>query len=57
MKIKFLIILTYILVFFNSNSLSKENENILKVGLLAPLSGDYKELGEVSFIFITTGAG
>ena len=46
MKIKILIILTYILFFFNSNTLSKENENVLKVGLLAPLSGDYKELGE-----------
>ena len=46
MKIKILIIVTYILFFFNSNTLSKENENVLKVGLLAPLSGDYKELGE-----------
>ena len=45
MKIKFLIILTYIIVFFNSNSLSEENKNILKVGLLAPLTGDYKDLG------------
>ena len=45
MKIKFFIILTYIIVFFNSNSLSEENKNILKVGLLAPLTGDYKDLG------------
>ena len=45
MKNKFISILTYILIFFNSNLLSAENNNILKVGLLAPLSGEYKELG------------
>ena len=45
MKNKFISILTYILIFFNSNLLSTENNNILKVGLLAPLSGEYKELG------------
>ena len=45
MKNKFIIIITYILIFFNSNLLSNENNNILKVGLLAPLSGEYKELG------------
>ncbi len=46
MKKKFVIIITYILIFFNSNALSNENNNILKIGLLAPLSGEYKELGE-----------
>ena len=45
MKKKFISILIYILIFFNSNLLSKENNNILKVGLLAPLSGVYSELG------------
>ena len=45
MKNKFISILTYILIFFNSNLLGNENNNILKVGLLAPLSGEYKELG------------
>ena len=45
MKNKFISILTYILIFFNSNLLSNENNNILKVGLLAPLSGEYRELG------------
>ena len=45
MKNKFISIITYILIFFNSNLLSNENNNILKVGLLAPLSGEYKELG------------
>ncbi len=46
MKNKFLIILTYILIFFNSNLLCNDNKNILKVGLLAPFSGEYKELGD-----------
>ena len=45
MKNTFIIIITYILIFFNSNIASSENNNNLKVGLLAPLSGDYKELG------------
>tara|TARA_Y100000389_G_scaffold196063_1_gene228366 strand:+ start:2669 stop:3823 length:1155 start_codon:yes stop_codon:yes gene_type:complete len=46
MKNKFILIVTYIIFFFNSNVLSEENDNTLKVGLLAPLSGEYKELGE-----------
>ncbi len=46
MKNKFITLLAYILIFFNSNLLSDENNNILKVGLLAPLSGEYKQLGE-----------
>ncbi len=46
MKNKFFIILTYILIFFNSNLLCNDNKNILKVGLLAPFSGEYKELGD-----------
>ena len=45
MKNTLFIILTYILIFFNSNLISKENNNVLKVGLLAPLSGEYKNLG------------
>ena len=45
MKYKFLIILTYILIFSNSILLSNEDNNELKVGLLAPLSGEYKNLG------------
>tara|TARA_B100001248_G_scaffold262529_1_gene259168 strand:- start:1097 stop:2251 length:1155 start_codon:yes stop_codon:yes gene_type:complete len=39
------IFLYYIILFINSNLLSDEKNNILKVGLLAPLSGEYKELG------------
>ena len=45
MKKKFIITISYILILFNSNLLSEEKNNILKVGLLAPLSGEYKELG------------
>ena len=45
MKNKFIVILSYLLIFFNSNLLSNENNNTLKIGLLAPLSGEYKELG------------
>ena len=46
MKNKLITIITYILIFFNSNLLSEEKNNVLKVGLLAPLSGEYKELGD-----------
>ena len=45
MKIKFIISIFYILFLFNSNLLSNENNNSLKVGLLAPLSGPYSEIG------------
>ncbi len=45
MKNKFFIIITYILIFFNSNLFGDEKNNVLKVGLLAPLSGEYKSLG------------
>ena len=42
---KILIFLAYTIIFFNSNLFSDEKNKILKVGLLAPLSGEYKELG------------
>ena len=45
MKKTFVIILSYLLIFFNSNLLSNENSKTLRIGLLAPLSGEYKELG------------
>tara|TARA_Y100000816_G_scaffold47904_1_gene30274 strand:+ start:183 stop:1337 length:1155 start_codon:yes stop_codon:yes gene_type:complete len=45
MKNIFLVILSYLLIFFNSNLLGSENSKTLKIGLLAPLSGEYKELG------------
>ena len=43
---KIIIPLTYILLFFNTNLLSNENNKELKIGLLAPFSGEYKNLGE-----------
>ena len=45
MKNKLTIVITYILIFFNSNLLSANDDNVLKVGLLAPFSGEYKSLG------------
>ncbi len=45
MKSKLFIFLFYILFIFNSNLLSDENKKTLKVGLLAPLSGPYNEIG------------
>ena len=46
MKKKIITIITYILIFFNSNLSSNEKNSVLKVGLLAPLSGEYADLGE-----------
>ena len=45
MKKKFIFTLIYIIFFLNSNLLNEENNKILKIGLLAPLSGPYSELG------------
>ena len=46
MKRKFITILSYFVLFFlNTNLFCDENENSLKIGLLAPLSGEYKSLG------------
>ena len=45
MKKKFTLILSYLIIFFNSILFSSEDEKNLKIGLLAPLSGEYKELG------------
>ena len=50
MKKKFFIILSYLIIFFNFNLSSEEESNKLKVGLLVPLSGDYKDLGN-SFLY------
>ena len=44
--LKKIIIITYILLFYNFNSFADENEKYLKVGLLAPFSGEYKNLGQ-----------
>ena len=45
MKSKFFLLIFYILFIFNSNLFSNENNKTLKVGLLAPLSGPYSEIG------------
>jgi len=45
MKIKFVLLIFYILFSFNANLFSNENTKSLKVGLLAPLSGPYSEIG------------
>ena len=45
MKSKIFLLIFYILFIFNSNLLSDENNKTLKVGLLAPLSGPYSEIG------------
>ena len=45
MKSKIIISIFYILFVFNSNLLSDEDNKTLKVGLLAPLSGSYSEIG------------
>jgi len=39
------IILSYICLFINSSLFADENNNHLKIGLLAPFSGEYKNLG------------
>ena len=46
MKKIFFACLSYIIIFVNSNLLSEEQKKILKIGLLAPLSGEYKVLGD-----------
>ena len=45
MKSKIFLLLFYILFIFNSNLFSADNKKTLKVGLLAPLTGPYGELG------------
>ncbi len=45
MKCKTFLLIFYILFIFNSNLFSDENNNTLKVGLIAPLSGPYNEIG------------
>ncbi len=45
MSKKFLIFLTYLILFVNSNLTHAEENKTLKIGLLAPLSGEYEELG------------
>ena len=46
MKKKFIFLIIYIIFFLNSNLLSEEKNEVLKIGLLAPLSGEYQDLGK-----------
>tara|TARA_B100000029_G_scaffold475598_1_gene518994 strand:+ start:324 stop:1487 length:1164 start_codon:yes stop_codon:yes gene_type:complete len=48
MKNLFKIILSYLLISFNTYvfSIENNNSNLLKIGVLAPFSGEFKELGE-----------
>ena len=45
MKSKIFLFIFYIIFLFNSNLLGNENDKSLKVGLLAPLSGPYSQIG------------
>ena len=38
--------LSYIFLIFNTSLVANENDDKLRVGLLAPFSGEYKSLGE-----------
>ena len=40
-----LIFLTYVVLFFSTSLFSENKKNQLKIGLLAPFSGEYKDLG------------
>mgnify|MGYP001181168889 FL=1 len=50
MKKKITLILTYLLIFLNCTTFGKASEDKLKIGLLVPFSGEYKELGN-SFLY------
>ena len=54
MKILIKIILSYFLISLNIFALSAEskNENILKIGVLAPFSGEFKDLGESILYYV-----
>ena len=43
---KKIVIISYILLSFNFNSFADENQKSLRVGLLAPFSGEYREIGQ-----------
>ena len=48
MKKVFKIILSYLLISFNTYVFSIENkdDNLLKIGVLAPFSGEFKDIGK-----------
>lgn len=48
----FHVYLTYLIIFFNISLFAQEKDNLLKIGLLAPLSGKYEKIGS-SILFAT----
>ena len=50
MNKKILILVSYIILFINSNLLGNEKNDNLKIGLLAPLTGEYADLGNSFYI-------
>ena len=48
----FHVYLTYFIIFFNISLFAQEKDNLLKIGLLAPLSGKYEKIG-ASILFAT----
>ena len=55
---KIIIFLSYIFITFNTNLLSAENKkDELKIGLLAPFSGEYKSLGNSLLLSIQLALG
>ena len=48
----FHVYLTYFIIFFNISLFAQEKDNLLKIGLLAPLSGKYEKIGS-SILFAT----
>ena len=48
----FHVYLTYLIIFFNISLFAQEKDNLLKIGLLAPLSGKYEKIG-ASILFAT----
>ena len=49
MKKIFRIIFTLIIIYLTNLSFAFSQNEKIKIGLLAPLSGEYKELGPVSY--------
>ena len=48
-KLIIFLILTYLLFTINSTAISEnnlENEKVLKIGVLLPLSGEFQDIGE-----------
>ena len=55
MKKIIFILLTYIFISINSNLIAENNDKKLKIGLLAPLSGNLKNLGESILFSVLMG--